>query len=120
MSDEVDCIPVLPSLNLAESKAFYEGQLGFVVVHEDPTRLIVRRGTIELHFWPTDRKELCEASSCYIRGGGIDVLYDAFSQAKVAGLSAFEVRPWNMKEFYIHDPHGNLLAFGRIPEVEAA
>jgi len=22
------------------------------------------------------------------------------------------VRPWNMKEFYIHDPHGNLLKFG--------
>jgi hypothetical protein len=27
-----------------------------------------------------------------------------------------EVRPWNMEEFYIHDPHGNLLRFGRIPQ----
>jgi hypothetical protein len=26
------------------------------------------------------------------------------------------VRPWNMKEFHIHDPHGNLLRFGCAPE----
>ncbi len=29
-----------------------------------------------------------------------------------ARLSEFSVQPWNMKEFYIHDPHGNLLRFG--------
>ena len=22
-------------------------------------------------------------------------------------------RPWGMQEFYVHDPHGNLLKFGR-------
>jgi hypothetical protein len=25
----------------------------------------------------------------------------------------FEVKPWNMKEFYVHDPHRNLPRFGR-------
>jgi hypothetical protein len=34
----------------------------------------------------------------------------------VTNLSDFAVRPWNMKEFYIHDPHGNLLRFGCAPE----
>ena len=34
----------------------------------------------------------------------------------VPQLSGFEVRPWNMKEFYIFDPHGNLLRFGCAPE----
>ncbi|RUU94710.1 VOC family protein, partial [Mesorhizobium sp. M6A.T.Cr.TU.017.01.1.1] len=28
----------------------------------------------------------------------------------------FTVRPWNMKEFYVWDPHGNLLRFGCAPE----
>jgi hypothetical protein len=30
----------------------------------------------------------------------------------VPNLSPFLVRPWNMKEFSIHDPHGNLLKLG--------
>jgi len=33
----------------------------------------------------------------------------------VPRLSALELRPWNMEEFFIHDPHGNLLRFARIP-----
>ncbi len=39
-------------------------------------------------------------------------LYEEYSRNHVPRLSAFEVRPWNMKEFYVHDPHGNLLKFG--------
>ena len=38
--------------------------------------------------------------------------FEEFQQRRVPRLSPFEVRPWNMKEFYIHDPHGNLLKFG--------
>jgi hypothetical protein len=31
-------------------------------------------------------------------------------------ISSFEVRPWDMKEFYLIDPHGNLLKFGCAPQ----
>ncbi|WP_420107546.1 hypothetical protein [Mesorhizobium qingshengii] len=31
-------------------------------------------------------------------------------------LSPLTVRPWNMKEIYIRDPHGNLLKFSCAPE----
>jgi hypothetical protein len=34
----------------------------------------------------------------------------------VPRLSEFSVPPWNMKEFYLHDPHGNLLRFGMASE----
>ncbi|WP_419177051.1 bleomycin resistance protein [Desulfosediminicola sp.] len=115
MEDGVECIPVLPSLDLTETRDFYVGQLGFGIVYDAPTRLIVRRDTIEIHFWKTDRKEFCENASCYIRGSGVDALYEEFSAGEVPGLSPFEVRPWDMKEFYLHDPHGNLLTFARIP-----
>ena len=43
-------------------------------------------------------------------------LYDEYRAKGVTTLSAFMVRPWNMKEFTIHDPHGNLLRFGGAPE----
>ena len=115
---EVEAIPVLPSLDFAETKRFYEGLLGFSSIYEGDGRIILRRGPIELHFWLTDRREFCENSSCYIRGGGIDVLYEEYRGKGVPGLSAYEVRPWRMKEFHLLDPHGNLLSFGRIPPEE--
>ncbi|MBO0344850.1 VOC family protein [Roseibium sp. CAU 1637] len=117
MSDEnaVECIPVLPSLDLAVTRDFYRDVLAFRVIYESPTRVILRRETMELHFWLTDRAEFCENSSCYIRGGGIDALFEEFHNKQVPRLSDFAVRPWNMKEFHLHDPHGNLLIFARIP-----
>ena len=118
MTDEVVSIPVLPSLDLGETRAFYQDLLRFDVVYEDETRLILRRGAMELHFWPTDNRDLCENSSTYIRGGGIDALYEEYQSAGVPRLSPFEVRPWNMKEFHLLDPHGTLLAFGRISAEE--
>ncbi|MFD1696776.1 VOC family protein [Roseibium aestuarii] len=115
MTDEIEVLPVLPSLSFDETRAFYCDRLGFEVVYGSETRLILRRQEMELHFWKTDRRELCEASSCYLRGGRVDGLFEEFSEKAVPGLSDFAVRPWNMKEFYLHDPHGTLLTFARIP-----
>jgi catechol 2,3-dioxygenase-like lactoylglutathione lyase family enzyme len=86
-------IPVLPSPDIAVSRDFYRDQLGFDVIGpEMEDYLIVRRAA------------RCRA------------LYAEFSARGVERLSAFTVRPWNMKEFYIRDPHGNLLEFGCAPE----
>lgn len=74
--------------------------------------LIVRRGEIEIHFWKSDDRKLPELTSCYIRGGEVPALHAEFSARGVERPSPFTVRPWNMKEFYVHDPHGNLLRFG--------
>ena len=71
---------------------------------------------MEIHFWLTDRREFAENTSCYIRGGQVASLYDEYRVKGVERLSDFAVRPWNMKEFYIRDPHGNLLRFGGAPE----
>ena len=46
----------------------------------------------------------------------MDALHADFSERKLPGLSPFLVRDWNMEEFYVWDPHGNLLKFGRIPQ----
>jgi len=109
-------IPVLPSLDIAETKAFYEtlglSDIGYV----DDDYLIVRRGRMEIHFWRTEERHLCETASCYIRGGEIVALHAEFKARNIARLSPLLTRPWNMLEFYIHDPHGNLLRFGCAPE----
>lgn len=114
--DPAYCFPILASLNITETRDFYSVQLGFEAVTYGDDYLIVRRDRMEIHFWLTDKAIHPENTSCYIRGGQIVALYDEFCARGVTGLSDFEVRPWNMKEFYIHDPHGNLLRFGGAPE----
>lgn len=113
--DKARCIPILASLNIAETATFYRDQLGFSVEPMDGY-LIARRDDMEIHFWLTSDRVHPEHTSCYIRGGQITALYKEFRAKGVEKLSEFTVRPWNMKEFYIHDPHGNLLKFGGAPE----
>ena len=108
-------IPILPSLDIKRSQDFY-GRLGFATVYADTTYLILRRDRMELHFWLTEDKALCESSSCYIRGGQIIALHDEYAAANIPGLKKLERRPWNMLEFYVIDPDGNLLRFGCAPE----
>lgn len=115
--DPARCIPVLASLDIAATQAFYVNQLGFrEVVYSDANYLIVRRDAMELHFWLAPDKIHPENTSCYIRGGQVPALYAEFRARGVPKLSNFAVRPWNMKEFHIHDPHGNLLRFGCAPQ----
>jgi hypothetical protein len=103
--DRIEVLPVLPSLDIGETQDFYATQLG-----------LRRCQGMELHFRLTDDRTLCERTSVYLRGGGIGDLHREFSDRAVPTLSPMEVRPWNMEEFYIHDPHGNLLRFARIPQ----
>ena len=113
--DFAQSIPVLASLDIEQSAAFYRDQLGFRVErHGD--YLLAKRDRMEIHFWLADDRIHPENTSCYIRGGQVVALYKEFRARNVPKLSEFLVRPWNMKEFYIHDPHGNLLRFGCAPE----
>lgn len=115
--DRIEVLPVLPSLDIQQTADFYTSFLGFgEVVHRADDYLILRRPGMELHFWLTDDRTLCERTSVYLRGGGIGELHREFSDRDVPGLTPMTVRPWNMEEFYIHDPHGNLLRFGRVPK----
>ncbi len=119
MTDFARTIPVLPSPDIAESSAYYAGRLGFGIIYQAADYLIVRRDEMELHFWRTVEPDLPEKTSCYIRGGQVAALHAEFHAAGIPRLSPFEVRPWNMREFYLHDPHGNLLRFGMAPQEQA-
>ena len=113
--DPACCIPTLASLNIDETLAFYTGRLGFRG-ERIGDYAIVKRDQMEIHFWLANDRIYPESTSCYIRGGQVVALYDEFKARGVEKLSDFAIRPWNMKEFYVHDPHGNLLRFGCAPE----
>ena len=103
-------VPVLPSLNLAESEAFYVQRLGFAVLLRMDEYLIVAREECELHFWPCNNPELPRNSSCYVRAD-TRALHTEFTQNGLP-LSPPQAREWGMRELYVIDPHGNLLKFG--------
>lgn len=103
-------VPVLPSLHLGESEAFYVQRLGFAVLLRMDAYLIVARDGCELHFWPCDNPELPRNSACYVRAN-IRALHAEFAQNGLP-LPAPQEREWGMRELYVLDPHGNLLKFG--------
>jgi hypothetical protein len=119
---DLTAFPVLLSKDLEKTAVFYTGQLGFVAERITQDYLIMRRGQIELHFRPPYYADTFAADGsgpletqerCYIRGAGIDALFDEFSARDVPGLRPFVNTPWNMFEFYVSDPSGILLVFGR-------
>jgi catechol 2,3-dioxygenase-like lactoylglutathione lyase family enzyme len=113
---DLQTIPVFRSADLEQTSQFYAQQLGFEPERVAPDYLIVRRGAIELHFCPPDYA-LSEGQDtqerCYIRGTDIDALHDEFAQRGVVGFKPFVQTPWDMFEFYVSDPSGILLIFGR-------
>ena len=117
VQDPARCFPVLPSLDIAESKRFYGEALGFTrVVHQADDHLIVARDEMELHFQLTSDSSLPANSACYIRGGQIVDLYSELCARGIERHSELQVQPWNMAQFWLRDPHGNLLRFGAAPE----
>lgn len=104
-------VPVLASLGLDESAAFYTERLGFKKQLQTNDYLIVSRDGAEIHFWLCDERNIADNTSCYVRVESTQTLYDEFS-ANGLLLKPPLVREWGMKELYVIDPHGNLLKFG--------
>ena len=103
-------VPVLASLDLAESRQFYTELLGFDCLHASADYLMLRRDGCELHLWHCAERHIAEPTSCYVRGDSA-ALHADFAQRGLQ-VAPPQVRPWGMREFYVIDPHGNLLKFG--------
>lgn len=103
-------IPVLASLDLAESEVFYTLRLGFATRARHADYLIVERDGCELHFWRCDDRYVAQNTSCYVRAD-TRALHADFTQRGLA-LEPPQERAWGMRELYVIDPHGNLLKFG--------
>ncbi|WP_420472669.1 bleomycin resistance protein [Noviherbaspirillum sp. ST9] len=104
-------IPVLASLDIAESADFYTARLGFKKLSQYDDYAIVARDGAEIHFWLCRDRSIAENTSCYLRVTDTEALFKEFAENGVQSDPP-AVRPWGMKELYVIDPHGNLLKFG--------
>tara|TARA_Y100000052_G_scaffold25303_1_gene28673 strand:+ start:144 stop:524 length:381 start_codon:yes stop_codon:yes gene_type:complete len=113
-------IPVLPSLKISDSLTFFQ-QLGFQTwAWEDPPSYGgATRDSVELHVFATDRREVCEWTSCRIH---VDDIEGIHAQAQALGCihpnGPLETKPWGIREFAVLDPFGVLITFGQPLEME--
>jgi hypothetical protein len=105
-------IPILPSLNLDETSGFY-ARLGFI---EDSRwvgeYLIVTRDECEIHFWACTEPEISENSSCYVYVEDAAALYAEYLAKGIERMEAPAKTDYDILEFNIVDPHGNLIRIG--------
>jgi catechol 2,3-dioxygenase-like lactoylglutathione lyase family enzyme len=109
-------VPNLPSRDLNATSAFYQ-ELGFSEVFHDPTWLILKRGDLQLEFFP--RADLDVSGnwfSCCLRVSDLDTLYSAFRAAGVPerrrgqpSLQPITQQPWGQRMATLLDPDGTLL-----------
>ena len=114
-------IPILPSRNLVETRAFYEA-LGFTVAGWWPEfggYASMVRGDLTMHFFAfKDLSPHENYAQCYWRVKDADALHAEYAAlglpaSGVPRLDAVESKPWGMREFAIVDPSGNLVRVGR-------
>lgn len=109
----VSATPILPSMDIEKTVAFYCSRLGFTSVFVDPGSYgIVARGAVRLHFWPCKDRAIAEASGCRIQVTGIDALYEACQTQKIVHPNGLlKAQPWGTREFSVLDEDGNCIAF---------
>jgi catechol 2,3-dioxygenase-like lactoylglutathione lyase family enzyme len=121
-------VPILPSRDLDATLAFYE-RLGFENAGAAPSEwnyLIIRRGTVQLHFYGAREVDpLTTSSSCYVFTDDADALYDAWNAIGISSDPTTGSRlagppvdtDYGMREFALVDPSGNLVRVGSPPFV---
>jgi len=114
--------PTLPSRNLRETLAFY-GRLGFENAGDAPDvwdYLILRRGTIELHFYlDADVDPLTTSAGCFVWVKDADALSSEWQRVGIPSdpeTGSRLVEPVDMdygvRQFAVIDPSGNQMRFG--------
>ena len=106
-------IPLLASLDIDRTLAFYAQRLGFtreVFRVEDAAG--VERDGVQIHFWKCDDRRIAENTSCRMEVIGIDGLFaELLPQGVVHPNGPLENKPWGYREFAVLDCDGNLITF---------
>lgn len=124
-------IPLLPCHAINPMLEFYR-LLGFEVTYQQSkpnSYAVVKRGGIELHFF--SMREYVPANSystCYVRVGDVDGLYEAFRvglrghygrvpSAGIPRIIPLKNKAYGVREFIVVDPGGNWIRIGQAVEV---
>jgi catechol 2,3-dioxygenase-like lactoylglutathione lyase family enzyme len=109
-------VPNLPSRDLDAAESFYRG-FGFERAFRDDGWMILRRGGLQLEFFPSaDLDPAVSASRCTIRVADVDELAAAIAAAGVPvrdtgfpRLHEVRLQDWGLRAGHLVDPDGNLL-----------
>jgi catechol 2,3-dioxygenase-like lactoylglutathione lyase family enzyme len=117
-------VPTLPSRDLHETVAFYE-RLGFHNAGDPPEvwdYAIIRRGTIEVHFYKdVDVDPSTTSAGCFIWVQDVDALYAEWTGSGTAPdsrpdrLTAPADTAYGVRALGLIDPSGNHVRFGTGP-----
>lgn len=90
---------------------FFE-KLGFSKVATYPNYGVVRRDSVEIHFWLCSDPRVPRETGCRINLDGIDALFEDYSaKGVVHPKDPLTLKPWGLREFSIRDIDGNLVTF---------
>jgi len=107
-------IPILASLNEAETVKFYTEKLGFTFHDSWDGYLIFSRDGVNIHLWPADDKKIPENTGCYVNVSDIESLYAEYLPHGVVHPNGpLKEMDWEMKQFSILDNNGNIIHFGQ-------
>jgi catechol 2,3-dioxygenase-like lactoylglutathione lyase family enzyme len=111
-----DISPKLPMRDKEVTREFYLNKLGFKEIGDYDGYLMVRKDTIEIHFFEfkeLDPKE--NYGQVYIRTDNIEGFYQMLldKKTRIHPNGPLENKPWGQKEFSVLDPDTNLLTFGQ-------
>jgi len=106
-------VPILASLDAAETVKFYTEKLGFTFHSEWDGYLIFSKDDIQLHFWPTNDPEIPKNTGCYMNVSEVDKLYARYEAEHVIHPEgSLKDMPWGMRQFSVLDNNGNIIHFG--------
>ena len=81
--------PVLASLDIKRSVAFFCAKLGFIKIYtEQGTYGIVSSGSVSIHFWACADRRIAEAIGCRIGVQGIEALFAQCSRHHIVHANA--------------------------------
>ncbi|WP_420433349.1 VOC family protein [Hyphobacterium sp.] len=107
--------PVLPSLDVTASLAFWKDTFGCETwIYEGGEFGGAQRDAIELYYFYTDRKEVCDWTSCRLDVDDVDAFYQMAKAGDCIHPNGdIETKPWGYREFAALDPFGVLATFGQ-------
>ena len=109
----INAVPVLASLDMARTVAFYVRVLNAKQVYAQPGEYgIVSLGGLELHFWACQDPEIPRQTSCRFKVAGIASLHaQCMAQNAVHPNGGLRNQPWGTQEFSLLDEDGNCVTF---------
>jgi DNA-binding MarR family transcriptional regulator len=103
-------MPILPTTDMARTKAFYQG-LGFAVTLDGDEFIIVQRDSIELAFGINANHDPKTTAGCvYVRVTDSQALYESWKG--IEGVKTPIDQDYRMRDLPVGDPDNNLILFG--------